>query len=210
MGIGQVLLGAGFQQFWNLIEVGFECHGGITKPGRMGSPGEYLHQTAEVVDKVLEISFLSKLLKCILLKRINGDIDMMNINPAQSLEVPAAEFYGKVRSEIDFVPVSRGNFLQERNERWMDARFEKAGYEKVTAIDQGDEGDKFLEGGFLHERVAPDPGKIIDAKGAAEVAIAGDIGGSEFISQWSKAFLHLHKGLEDFPPCFCQVSGFHD
>jgi len=99
--------------------------------GADGQPGKYLHQTAEVVDKMFKISFLSKLLKCILLKGIDGDIDMMNINTAQSLEVLAAEFPGKVCSEIDFVPVSRGNFLQERNERWMDAGFEKAGYEKV-------------------------------------------------------------------------------
>jgi len=92
----------------------------------------------------------------------------------------------------------------------MDARFEKTGYKKITAGDQGNKCDKFLESGFLHEGIALDPGKIIDTKGAAEIAITGDIGGHEFISQWRKAFLRLHKGLENFSPYFLQVFGFHD
>jgi hypothetical protein len=158
---------------------------------------------------MLKISFLSKLLERIPLQGVNGDIYMMNINPAQSLEVPTAELCRKVRSEIHFVPVLRGNFLQERNERWMNGRFEKTGYEKVTTIDQGDEGNKSLESGFFHKCIAPDPGKIIDAKGAAEIAITGDIGGHEFISQWRKVFLRLHVGLENFSPYFCHVFGFH-
>ena len=87
----------------------------------------------------------------------------------------------------------------------MDARFEKAGYKKVTAIDQGDEGEELLKRGFLHERVAFDPGKIVNAKGAAQVAIAGNISGNEIISQWRKTFLYLHKGLKNLSPCFCQV-----
>jgi len=92
----------------------------------------------------------------------------------------------------------------------MDGRFEKTGYEKVTASDQGDEGEKFLKSGFLHEGVARDPGKIIDAKGAAEVTIAGDISGDKVISQWRKAFFRLHVGLKNFSPYFCQVFRFHN
>jgi hypothetical protein len=103
-----------------------------------------------------------------------------------------------------------GNFLQERNERWMDGGFEKTGYKKITAIDQGNEGEEFLKSGFLHERVAPDPGKIVNAKSAAEVAIAGDIGGNEFISGWRKTSLRLHVSLKNFSPCFFQVFRFHD
>lgn len=106
---------------------------------------------------------------------------MMNVNTAQPLEAQAAELCGKIRSKKNLVPVFRGNFFQERNERWMDGRFEKAGYEKVAAIDQRNEGDKFLKSGFFHERVAPDLGKIVDTKGAAEVAITSDIGSNEFI-----------------------------
>jgi hypothetical protein len=87
----------------------------------------------------------------------------------------------------------------------MDSGFKKTGYKKVTTIDQGDEGKKFLKRSFLHEGVALDPGKIVNAKGAAEVAIAGDIGGNEFISHWRKTFLYLHVGLKNFSPCFFQV-----
>lgn len=93
MGIGQVRLGAGFHQIWNLMEIRFECHGGKANTGRTDSPGENLRQTPEVVDKDLEISFLSELLKRFPLQRVNGDVYMMYINMAQPLQVPASEFY---------------------------------------------------------------------------------------------------------------------
>jgi hypothetical protein len=176
----------------------------------MGSPGKNLHQTPEVVNKVLKISFLSKLLKRFPLQGVNGDIYMMNVNTAQPLEVLAAELCRKIRSKKNLVPVFRGNSFQERDKQRMKGRFEKAGYEKVATIDPGNEGEEFFKSGFLHESVAPDPGKIVDAKGTPEIAITGDVGGDEFVSQRRKAFFRLHKGLENFSPCFYQVFRLHN
>jgi hypothetical protein len=176
----------------------------------MGSPGENLHQTPEVVDKVFKTGFLSKLLKRFPVERVNRNIYMMNVNTAQPQEVLAVELCRKIRSKKNLVPVPGGNFFQERDKQRMDGRFEKTGYEEVAAIDQRNEGEKFLESGFFHQRVALDMGKIIYAKCAAEIAIAGDVGGGEFISQWIKTFLRLHEGLKNFSPCFCQVFRLHN
>ena len=91
----------------------------------------------------------------------------------------------------------------------MNRRCEKTGYKKITAIDQGNQGEKFLESRFLHQLVTLYLRKIIDTKSTPEVTVAGDVGSDKFISQWRKMFLRFHKGLKHFSPCFCQVFRLH-
>jgi len=116
---------------------------------------------------------------------------MMNVNTTQPLEVLVAEPGGKVSGEKNAAPVLGGNFFQERDKKRMDGRFEETGYEKVTTVDKGNQLQEFFKRAFIHEVITPHLGEIIDAKGASEIAITGDVGGNKFIRKRRQTFLPL-------------------